>query len=294
MRSAVTNFIGHKPNAMLRTRPVLLAAIVLHTSAWGQHIFVEGHGTYQFPLGGISSATSSTSGSVRTSKHVLFNFGTGAGFGVLVGGTINPYLGWEARISHLTGAEQKASSYYDYVSSRVEDDWSFNNRYLAIEPAIRLRTPGERVHGYIALGPSLVVGAEMSYESRYTYTSYPLPDPMYYSTHTEHRREVYTGHMGWGAFGAVGLVRQGKGAIGFFGEVNFAGRSWAPAKGEETVEESHTDQTGSWATTTTTTVTYVDEYTSSEPDKQLKFHYPMSTWGFRAGIRFLFGRTKEE
>lgn len=81
----------------MHRHPLLLGPLRPALPANAPKPFPDIYGTYPLPVGGMSSSNRTSTGTTYDRRHVLFNFGTGAGFGWLLGGAINAHLGWEGR-----------------------------------------------------------------------------------------------------------------------------------------------------------------------------------------------------
>lgn len=107
---------------------------------------------------------------------------------------------------------------------------------------------------------------------------------------------VYTGGLSFGMFGSVGLNYKMSDSFGFFAEVSATAQSWAPAHRERTKDIYDGQDLLAGASVSQIETNYVSEMNSSdpaspsEPEKQLKFHYPMSSLGFNVGIQILLNK----
>jgi hypothetical protein len=270
----------------------------LASCAMAQDLFLEPFGTWQMPIGGISGSSYSrvsTQSTYRsTDQTVKLNFGNGPGAGLVFGGQLHGPLGWEARFTYMVddGDEIEYNSSDAFSGYSTASKTVFTTRFLRIEPALRLSAGDSTTQWYAAMGPSLVVFGNMTTTDDYSRTqtgSFP------YST-TEKTVSEYTGRIGLGGFGAVGLLRQGPGRLGFFAEVSIHALSWAPMRSEITAYTVDGQDRLSQLTTAERETEYVDSYTEtdaqalSQPSKSTKLYLPMTTFGARIGLHVLLGK----
>ncbi|MBL7963348.1 MAG: hypothetical protein JNM31_05815 [Flavobacteriales bacterium] len=263
---------------MTRTILFLGAALVLATTTRAQ-LFLEAHGNFLLPVGGLDMNTYNNTSFGLSGTSGLYNGGRGVGGGLTLGGTLSGAVGWEARLTYISGKESVVS--YDGMSSNSEN--SLRSRYLRIEPALRFTSGGEGTRAYVAVGPSFVAMPRLITEEKDEYTS---GAPFGGSTFTW--KEEYTGGIGLGGFGAFGVLF-GRGPVNFFMEVQFTAQTWAPKESTWSRTETTTNGAGSSTVSESGSTEYVTELDWNDQDKELRQRLPMSTWGMRAGLRLRLG-----
>jgi hypothetical protein len=275
-------------------RKILLLGLGLciPPGANAQNLFLEVHGTYQFPIGGIAdydeSTSTTASGTTTTYNSVSRNYGKGPGGGFVLGGSLTQLLGWEARFTFITGGTTTVKYNSTSPSYTSAGEAGSFGRYVRFEPAIRIRTGDGAQCWYAAFGPSLALFPKAINTYEYN-TQGPTPISS---------RSVFeqSGSVGWGGFGALGYSSQRPGKVGYFAELNCTAQSWAPAKAEVTEYTVNGEDRLGTLSTAGRELEYVNGYTDTgdtnpdAPSKALKEYLPMSTWGIRAGIRFTIGR----
>lgn len=265
----------------------LLSFLTISGALHAQRFFVELHGSWQQPIGGFSSQSSTgTQGGSTKRESETFNFGKGPGAGLAVGGLLGSRTGWEARVTRLLGAKNSAT--YSYVGEfgSNKDETALTCESWRVEAALRFYL-GEGGGWYMAIGPSVAVGTRLSEESKSLETDYfPFGPP---TTTTSEQTVLYTGRMAWGAFGAVGYTHQGQGRLGWFAELNCTAQSWAPMRSEVTKYTVDGVDYLDDLDTSERETEFVESYTTNtdpdEPRKSVIMHLPMSSFGIRAGLR---------
>lgn len=269
-------------------KPVtLLSFLTLSGALHAQRFFVELHGSWQQPIGGYSSFSSTgNQGGSTERESETFNFGKGAGAGLVVGGLLGSRTGWEARVTRLLGAKNSATTSYVSEFGTDKDEISLTCESWRIEAAMRFHL-GAVGGWYMAIGPSVAVGTRLRQENESNDTHYPpFGTP---TTSISEQTVLYTGRLAWGAFGAVGYTHQGKGRMGWFAEMNCTAQSWAPMRSEVTKYTIDGIDYLDNLDTSERETEYVESYTTSndpnEARKAVLMHLPMSSFGLRAGIR---------
>lgn len=261
--------------------------------AHAQGYYVQAHGTYQLPIGGQSivevNAPVPPGGSPRVVRYerVNLNWGRGGGIGLTFGRTLNKHLGVELRSSWFP---RTRTVWHSEVGYGIEDG-SMEVRFLRIEPALRLSTRDSATAWYAAIGPSMALFPRSRYSVEQELT-YPT-----YSTTNADGTDTYGG-IGLGAFAAVGFAYRTRAGFGFFGEVNFTGQTWSPDRTDQTKYVFFDEDRLPTLSTSELITEYVSEYSTTEnedpsrPLKELRFHYPMSSWGVRVGVQYNVGRRR--
>ncbi len=268
-----------------------LAVTVFAHAVSGQQYFLQAHGTYQWPIGGLSGIVSNDvtpGGQTQRVIHyerVNLNWGRGAGAGITFGRGFTRHFSAEVRATWFP----RTKTAWQYDAGNAEFEQSVEMEFLRIEPGIRISINDTASSWYVVLGPSLAL------LPRSTSSNEQLSQFDGQSYRSESIQE-FNGGVGWGGFAAIGYTYRTKSRLGFFAELNITTQSWSPNHGERTRYIILNVERLSGLTTSERLTDYVNEYNSdqnNDPDKPselLRFYYPMSCWGLRAGLQFNLGR----
>lgn len=279
---------------MKSTAPLmlLLSFSALFASAAHGQFFVQAHG---IGLGRIGSETiikyDDQSGTVTRKPY---NIGQGIGGGLAVGAMLNERVGVEARFTYVSGKKLEIEEQSTNSSFKSESTDTYKSSYVRIEPALRMGTGAGKARWYMAAGPSLAIAPKITFEGAQMDQYYNVSQPFQTLRRETNRNNELSGGIGLGAFGAIGFLYQGGGALGFFAEVSGTAQSWAPKKGHYETETRTVLGNGSASTDSDVeNLDFVDEYNEDEDNKGLLEHLPMSTWGVRLGLHVQFGGSAE-
>ncbi|MEO8067973.1 MAG: hypothetical protein ABI599_09805, partial [Flavobacteriales bacterium] len=221
------------------------------------------------------------------------NYGEGYGGGLNMGLGLGEVMGVELRGTYVSGKEQETTSTNDdgdYSSNRTS---TAKTTYLRVEPALRATVGKSQVKVYIAAGPSIALGTKLTIEGTDLdrYEDPFNPDLSYTRTSTD--QGEYEGGVGWGGFGALGLVWAPNTMFGVFAEAQATAQTWAPTQGKgESRSVTNYDDGTTQTYNDSFDVDYVESYEADDETKGLRTSLVLSTWGFRAGLRFSFGGDK--
>jgi hypothetical protein len=216
----------------------------------------------------------------------MVNLGRGNGLGVAVSGPVGGLFRLEFRATYVDVTDQHANDSYSEAFYHVDSENQWNGSYTRLEPALRMSSGTGSWSGYMVAGPSFAFFPQATSESRFRVEMDDprYPNPNYYLHEGEEIRH-YSGGIGLGGFGGIGLLWKSKGSLNFFAEFQASAMSWAPSSSENSFHERHTDQidVDYWEYSSTTS--YVDEVDPQQNDEAAKIYLPMSTWGVRVGIQ---------
>jgi len=205
-------------------------------------------------------------------RSKLIGVPTGIGAGIALGYGLSDVLSIEARFTYKLGREVRLETGDGVSTFRRIETWK--STYFRIDPAIRPATPDGAVRGYVAVGPSLAIAPTIAYTDRWSINN---STDNYSSSHYEDVQ----GGIGFGGFGALGLLWNHSSGLGVFGEAQFTAMNWTPQKSTYTGLNSTGVYSG--------TVNFVDIANPDNDNEEAKIHVPMSTWGLRIGLRYSFG-----
>lgn len=268
-----------------------LAVTVLAHAVSGQRYYLQANGTYQWPIGGLSGIVSNDvtpGGQTQRVIHyerVNLNWGRGAGAGITFGRGFTRHFSAEVRATWFP----RTKTAWHYAGGNSEFEQSVEMGFLRLEPGIRISTNDTASAWYVVLGPSIAL------LPRSTSSSEQLSQ---FGGQSYRYASVFemTGGVGWGGFAAIGYTYRTRSRLGIFAEMNITAQSWSPDHGEFIRDIVANEDRLPGLTESQLSVDYVNEYNSDQnndpakPSKQLRFHYPMSCWGLRAGLQFNLGR----
>lgn len=269
-----------------------LVSILSAHAVSGQRYYLQVHGTYQWPIGGLAGAVSNDvtpDGQTQRVIHyerVNLNWGRGAGGGITIGRKFTPLISGEVR---ATWFPRTRTDWHSEAGNEVFKQ-SVEMQFLRLEPGVRFSTSDTASAWYVVLGPSMAL-LPLSRNSSGQVNTF-FGQSFRYSSVGE-----LSGGVGWGGFAAFGYHFRVRSRICFFAELNITAQSWSPNRGELTEYIVANEDRLSSMTDSERLTDFVDEYDSDEnrdagsPTKQLRFHYPMSSWGLRAGIQVNLGRS---
>lgn len=277
---------------MERSPLLLLFLLLLPGISPAQSWFIEAHGTYQSSIGGLGASeehwTVPSDGGPRTARleRVNLNWGRGYGGGLVVGRSLNEHLGVEIRATYLASRTE-----WEYEGGYEERDDAINMQYLRVEPALRVRSSQGKLDMYLALGPSLAVFPLSIYTSKSIVYAFNGP---YNNEYEQHQ----FGGIGWGGFGAVGCARMIGKHLAIQVELNATAQSWSPDRAETRayvslgIDRIPNMGTSDLITEYVNELTLGDDLDTDSPSKALRLNYPMSTWGVRVGVSYVFTRSQ--
>lgn len=257
----------------------------------GQEFCVQALGTYQLPIGGLTASEVDSplppDGSPRVTNYerVNLNWGHGGGVGLTAGMIFSKHVGVELRSTWFPGTR---TTWHSEAGFGVED-FSIEMSFFRVEPIMRLSIGDSTSSWYMAIGPSMALFPRSKWSAKQE-LNYPT-----LSTNVAVASDTYGG-IGLGALAAAGFTYHTKGGFGVFGEINCTAQTWSPDREDLTEYVFFDEDKLSTLSTSELITTYVDEYSTNEnedpskPYKSLRFHYPMSSWGFRIGVQYSFGR----
>lgn len=285
-----------KSHLAMKTRisplAVFLSLGALITSAAHGQFFIQAHGAGHGRIGSETFVKYDDQAGTVTRKP--YNLGQGVGGGIAVGAMINERVGVEARFTYVSGMKLEIEEETTSASFKSESTDSYKSSFIRIEPALRMSTGAGKARWYMAAGPSLAIAPKLTYEGEQTDQYYNVTQPFQTLRREINRDNELTGGIGLGAFGAVGFLYQGGGALGFFAELSGTAQSWAPRKGHYETETRTVLFNGTASTDSDVeNLDFVDEYNDDEDNKGLLQHFSMSTWGLRIGLHVQLGRGGE-
>jgi hypothetical protein len=251
-------------------------------------VHLDAHYVGLLPIGGMGSTQpTSIYGPVYPEVPVgsiMFNLGRGNGLGVAVSGPVGGLFRLEIRATYVDVTDQQANDSYSEAFYQVDLENEWNGSYTKLEPALRMSSGTGSWSGYMVAGPSFAFFPQATSESRFRVE---MDDPRYppnYYLHEGGEIRHYSGGIGLGGFGGIGLLWKSKGSLNFFAEFQASAMSWAPSSSDNSFDERLTNQVDVEYSSTTR---YVDEVDPQQNDEAAKIYLPMSTWGVRAGIQLV-------
>lgn len=289
-------------------KPACIAATLI-TSAFSvqaQQTYIDVNVGYGFGTNGNTEILSNTTGYnsypddeyYSTSELVKLSLGKGMNFGLNVGHMFNTHIGVDLGLNYHLGGITKGTDEYTYV----EEDWLTGNRTTSTSkteteissnmfqftPSFVIATGGEKVNIYSKMGVIMGFGnilINMNDESNNSNTS-----------STSEIQQKLDGGMSVGFSGAIGCNYLLSEKLSIFGEANYIGLSYAPAKGKVTKYEENGVDLLPLLSTYEKEVNFVDKTSDNNsfaspsdpnaPSESLKISLPYSSIGLKVGVRF--------
>ena len=221
-------------------------------------------------------------------KGIYSSLGQGFQPEITFGYRVNPNTGVELGYGFLMGS--KLTTDYNDASdpNAVETGTTeMQARMQRLYLGMRFTRGDENVHPYMRMGVVLGIANKVTEE-----TTGSISGPF---SSSYNRIEEYDGGLAVGFNSGLGITYHFTDMFGIFFEANLTVQNYSPKHSEITTYTINgQDQLGSMTVRQRET-DYVDEYTVSgspndaQPSQSLKFHVPMSAWGFGAGVHFWFG-----
>jgi hypothetical protein len=224
-----------------------------------------------------------------SNENVKGSYGTGLNFGGYFGDMLADDIGLELGVNYLMGWKYKFTD-HNVMSPGVIDntEQEIYARSLRLCPSLRIEFGDWNARPYMRAGIAIGIMNKLIDNSTETFTN---PGTTDVALETFERR----GGVSIGFTGALGIGIPVNDNMFFFAEVCDYNMNWAPAKGEITVATLNgADELGGM-TTDEKEFEYVDmvdqtmNTASSQPTKQLKTYFPMSSFGINVGLHFAFG-----
>ncbi|HLP14003.1 MAG TPA: outer membrane beta-barrel protein [Flavobacteriales bacterium] len=277
----------------------LLGLNAIAFSAYSQGFYTGAGGGYGF---GAAKASSTNYKSVdngggdatNTYSATHYSYGQGINVGLYAGYMIKKGLGVELGFTYLKSATFESKSeiennLFDYKTKNISYHYGSTMRLL---PAMRLGFGEKKLSGYVKAGPVIAVGTKRINENENSSSVFGISQTDYINTE-------YSGGLGIGAHGALGLTYMFTSSIGAFCEIGAVYQQWAPKKSVITRYEIDGVNELNSLTTNERETEFVDEYqqngnpeTASEPSKATRIFFPFSSAGINIGIHFSFGKTE--
>lgn len=247
-----------------------------------QNFYLSAAGTYQFKLGGFPFSETTSNNGTSTNVSRLFNIASGPGAGIIFGYNLKTNLALEGRFIYQSG-NQIFEDYYSsfgYVSTYKT---TFTGKFLRFEPLLRINFGEKKLNYYISAGPCINLFSVMTEENFNTNPS-----------EIEEENFEYKGNIAYGGSGLIGIKYSLNENFSVFAEGNITAQSWAPKGYSKTKHLINGTDRLPYESVYDKETEFVEEYTysgspdTSKPDKQTKLYFPLSTWGFFAGIKFTF------
>jgi hypothetical protein len=234
-----------------------------------------------------NNSSSNSAGNSFSIENVRGSYGSGLNFGVYVGDMISEQVGFELGINYLMGHKYMFEN--DDATPPGSDNISDEMfaRSLRLTPSLRVGFGTGTIRGYMRGGFAIGVMNTVTDNTTETATSPGATDVWVESF-------VYRGGISFGFSGALGMQIPISDNMSFFAEASDYFVNWSPKEGELTESTLNgSDQLGSM-TTDQKQYEFVDEVnqsmntSSSQPTQQLKFYFPMSSFGLNIGLHFAF------
>ena len=273
----------------LKITTIAVFALLLSHSAKAQIYIDLGVGYGAPALRQLVAVEYNSTQNSSTFKGIYSSLGQGIQPQLVVGYKINPNTGIEIGYGFLLGSKISAdindASNPNFTETGTQEMYARMHR---LSLGTRVAYTEGNIHPYIRMGIIFGVGAKVISTTETTTTG-----PSFNETYS--REEEYTGGLSIGFTTGLGLRYHISESFGIYLEAGLIAQNYSPAHSEITrFDIDGQDQLGGMTTRQKQT-DYVDEFTDSgspidgEPDQDLKFHLPMSSWAISAGVHFYFG-----
>lgn len=223
-----------------------------------------------------------------TYTGIYSSLGQGIQPQITFGYKINPSVALEAAYGFLLGSKITAdindASNPNFTEVGTQE---LQARMQRVIIGARVAYEEGNIHPYMRMGIVLGLGASVISEVQTTSTG-----PSFNSSY--HRIEEYSGGMSIGFTGGLGLTFHLTDAIGIFAEAGMTAQNYSPDHSELTRYDLDGQDQLSTMNIRQKQTDYVNEYTytsppnDGQPDQDLSFHFPMSSFGLAVGVHFWF------
>lgn len=223
-----------------------------------------------------------------TYTGVYSSLGQGFQPQIAFGYKLNPNIGVELGYGYLMGSKITAdindASNPNFTETGTQELKAQMQRIII---GTRVAYTEGDIHPYMRMGIVVGIGTKVTGETNTTTTG-PLVNSTY------HRVEEYTGGVSVGFTGGLGITYHLTERFGIFAEAGVTMQNYSPDHSEiTTYDVDGQNQLGNMNIRQKQT-DYVKEYTNSgnqndgAPDQNLRFHFPMSSFGIGVGVHFWF------
>ena len=268
------------------------------------YFYIKANAGYNFQFA-VSSASqhSETSTATTDSRHdELSTISLGSGFnpGGSIGGMFTDYVGAEVDFKYLIGSKHELRNTTSYTNPgsglSTEDITTYKPTMTFISPMIVFQAPiSDIVKLYAKMGPTLSFGTMIVNET-YTYT----PEANTGTPYDTDQETKYSGGMGIGMSGAVGMEFEISSMVSLFGEASFISLSHAYTKSELTSSKYNGADDLATKDVRDRQTEYVDSYDTdmmvpvdvTQARKAIKEYMAMSGVGVQVGLKICIGKSK--
>lgn len=236
----------------------------------------------------VTWETTSTSSS-QTDKGIYGSFGAGVMPQLAIGYNLNTNCGIEANLGYLLGSKIKAES-----NEQPGANWTIMTTEESWARSFRAGLGFRYTFGEGNMMPYMRSGIMFGFGNKLTMTMEET-ETLASVTTVVKMTEEFDGGTAIGFYGGLGMNFHITDMFGIFAEVGYIGQTWAPTHSlitEYTVDGQ--DQLGNMTTRDKETeysheVTISGTPSDSQPDQDLLWFYPMSSWGLNLGVHLYFG-----
>ncbi len=281
---------------MLLSVALLCAALTFNA----QKLYLNLGAGYGLNAYGYNYGESNVSGNTTTFTSKNLNMGTGLNFGLRAGYMLNQNLAFELGLGYRMHKSEFVSQYKNVFGSNEElntykDNYSF--KMLQIPLTLRLSAGENKMKYYTRFGLNLGLGAKIVEESEITYVTTYTGSPSIVTTDVRMETWEYNGGLSIGVVGGFGILYQLNDKMGLTFELNGNAQGYAPKRGVMTKYTFNGTDMMPNMTTSDKEIEYVNDYSydssnppsDSQPTKELKFAWPLNTWGIGIGFNMNIG-----
>jgi hypothetical protein len=279
---------------IMKTKNIFLAGVVVlsFTNVNAQSPYVGIGFGYGLPIAGSVIGINSESNNPANTfsdENVYGSYGKGFNFGGYFGYSINDDLGAELGVNYLMGSKYMFKD-NRVISSNTTDNSSDEifSRSLRLTPSIRVEFGEGKISPYVRGGLAFGIMNKITDNFSETFTDPGTID-------ISEASSEYTGGVSVGFCGGLGMNITLKEKLFLFAELSNYYSSWAPNKRDFTKYTFNGSDRLGGMTTDEKHFEYVDKVdqtmntSSGESRKELKFYFPMSSFGLNIGLHYAFG-----
>jgi len=252
---------------------------------------LQAQGTYLSLSGGYGIATASmmigANFTGSSYKEVKGTFGEGTTAAITIGKKLSTNVALEMGIAYLFGTK-KIDDLGAFWLPVQEFATEIKTRIFRFSPVLKINTEGKNKL-YLKTGLIVAVGEKITVS---TDQAASITYPYYFES--KNTTEEFTGGIAIGFTGGAGIEFSLRQNVSLFSELSFIAESWAPSHSKITRYIINGQDQLPMMTISDKETEYVNEIAlnssnnSSEPKKQFKAYFPMSSIALNIGIKFSF------
>lgn len=265
-------------------RILCIAALVAVTSSVFAQLHLRANIGYNLPANGqamgsdYSQVYNTQNGTTKTSEETVNgSFGSGLSFHVGVGASLNGVLGYDVELGYLIGKKYSTKHLYNSGSYIDKAETEMSSSSFQIAPSLTFTAGTGSVQPYTRVGPVISITKFKSEES----------ESNNYTGINETHEYEYTGGIGIGFKGVLGVLLNTDKKLQFFGELSFVSMSASPKERELTTYTVNGDDALSSVPKAQRTIELKDKVNQDDTNTELRQKYSMGSLGLQVGVRYM-------